>query len=321
MNVLHYGTMRDNILGLEVVLADGRIWDGLRALRKDSSGYDLKQIFIGAEGTLGVVTRAVVRLLPAPVHQQSALAALSEIGAIRSLLATARRHAPGGVTAFELIPELGIATMVSKLGRQRPLATIADWYVLVRFAGAVEVTDALAAFLAEAGEQGEIVDAAIASTAAQEENLWVLRDEIVPENVFDNYRSALKMDTAVPIDRIEEYIAVLARLADEAEAGSVHYAFGHVGDGNIHSYIVPAPGAEQSFQEAMPDLVRATDRITWDFGGTLSAEHGIGQTLRHRIAGQKDEVEQQMARSLKHLFDPHGRLNPDKTLPPEPPGV
>ena len=316
VNVLQFGTMRENVLGLEVVLADGRVWDGMRALRKDSSGYDLKQLFIGAEGTLGIVTRAIVRLLPAFSHQQSALAALPEIGAIRPLLEAALRRARGGVTAFELIPEMGIGLVGSRYGRQRPLDTVADWYVLVRFAGPAPVTDTLSAFLAEAAEAGHITDAVIASTPAQEENLWLVRDEITPGFVFDDHTAALKMDTAVPIDRIEAYIARLADLAADVFPGAFHYAFGHVGDGNIHSYIVPPAGREDEFRAIKPEVRAQTDRITLELGGTLSAEHGIGQELRHRIAGQMSPTEVDLARGLKRLLDPDLRLNPDKTLPP-----
>lgn len=315
INVLRFGTMRDHVLGLEVVLPDGRVWDGLRALRKDSSGYDLKHLFIGAEGTLGVVTRAVVRLLPAFTHQQSALAAIPALAAVRPLLESALRHAAGDVTAFELIPERGVGSMVTRFGRQRPLGTVTDWYVLVRFAGAAPVTDALSGFLAEAAEAGHVIDAAVASTPAQEENLWLIRDEILPGVVFENHTSGLKMDTAVPIDRIEEYLSRIGAIATEIAPYAEHYAFGHVGDGNIHSYVVPAPGREAEFRRVEPELRAATDRLTWEMGGTLSAEHGVGQALTERIRGQKGDVEIDLVRGLKRLLDPTGLLNPDKTLP------
>ena len=315
VNVLRFGSMRDHILGLEVVLPDGRVWDGLRALRKDSSGYDLKHLFIGAEGTLGIVTRAVVRLLPSFGHQQTAFAAIPELSVIRPLLASALRHAPSGVTAFELIPERGLAAMVSKFGRQRPLATVTDWYVLIRFAGAGPVDEPLAGFLDESSRAGLVSDAVVAATPAQEENLWLIRDEILPGDVFDNHTSGLKMDAAVPIDRIEEFLDGVTALAAEMTPGAAHYSFGHVGDGNLHTYVIPPVGAEEEFRRILPGLRDATDRLTWELGGTLSAEHGVGQTLRDRIAAQKGDLEMEIARGLKRLLDPDGLLNPDKTLP------
>ncbi len=207
--------------------------------------------------------------------------------------------------------------MVAKFGFQRPLATRCDWYVLVRFAGAGPVTDALAAFLDEAGGSGHIVDAVVAATPGQEENLWSIRDEILPGAVFDNYTSAIKMDTAVPIDRIEEYLGRIKAVTEELAPDAVHYAFGHVGDGNLHSYIVPPAGGEDEFRAVEVALRDATDGITWELGGTVSAEHGIGQALRDRIAGQKSDTELDIARGLKRLLDPDGLLNPDKTLPPD----
>ena len=317
VNVLRFGSMREHVLGLEVVLPDGRVWNGLRALRKDSSGYDLKHLFIGAEGTLGIVTRAVVRLLPAFGHQQTAFAAIPELAAIRPLLGSALRHSPGGVTAFELIPERGLASMVAKYGRQRPLGEITDWYVLVRFAGTEPVDDSLAGFLDESSRAGLVSDAVVASTPAQEENLWFIRDEILPGDVFDNHTAGLKMDAAVPIDRIEEFLDGVTALAADLAPGSEHYSFGHVGDGNLHSYVIPPVGAEDEFRQILPELRDATDRLTWELGGTLSAEHGVGQTLRDRIAAQKGDLEMEIARGLKDLLDPAGLLNPDKTLPPD----
>ena len=318
INVLQFGTMREHILGLEVVLADGRVWNGLRALRKDSSGYDLKQLFIGAEGTLGIVTRAVVRLLPAFRHQQSALAALSGLEALGPMFAMARARAHGGLTAFELIPDRGMEAITTKFGRGRPLPTSSEWYALVRFAASEPVTDSLAAFLAEASEAGLVTDAVVAATPDQEENLWLIRDEILPGQVFDNHLSGLKMDTAVPLDRIEAYITGTRALAAQIAPGSIHYAFGHVGDGNLHTYIIPASGDEHAFLGIRPELRDAVDELTWELGGTLSAEHGVGQELRGRIAGQKDATEIDLLHGLKDLLDPGGLFNPDKTLPLRP---
>ena len=315
-NVLRYGNMRDNVLGLEAVLADGRVWDGLRALRKDSSGYDLKQLFIGAEGTLGVVTRAVLRLHPATPHTQSALAAISGLDRLMSLLELATSRCGSDVTAFELIPDVGVERVCEKLALARPLETRREFYVLVRLASAEPVSERLAAFLAEASERGWITDAAVAVTDEQESRLWTIRDELSPMFLWTQHEHGVKLDTAVPIDSLGGYHDEVGRIAADLAPDALTYGFGHVGDGNIHLYVLPTSDEQvEPFLSVRDQLQARIDEATFRFGGTLSAEHGIGQLLRDRIRPQKPAVEWDLMRAVKNALDPQGIMNPQKTLP------
>ena len=318
-NVLRYGTMRDNVLGLEAVLADGRVWDGLRALRKDSSGYDLKQLFIGAEGTLGVVTRAVLRLHAATPNSQSALAAISGLDRLMPLLELATARCGGDVTAFELIPDVGIERVCEKFALSRPLNTCSEFYVLVRLASTEPVSERLGAFLAEAAELGWVTDAAVAGTDEQESRLWTIRDELPPSGLWPLQVHGIKMDTAVPIDFFDAYHEEVRRIAADLAPGALTYGFGHAGDGNLHMYVLPTVDDQvESFLAVRDELQERIDEATFALGGTLSAEHSIGQLLRHRIQRQKPAIEWDLMRAIKDAFDPQGIMNPHKTLPNSP---
>ena len=318
-NVLRYGTMRDNVLGLEAVLADGRVWDGLRALRKDSSGYDLKQLFIGAEGTLGVVTRAVLRLHPATPHTQSALAAISGLDRLMPLLELATARCSGDVTAFELIPVVGLERVCEKFDLTRPLVTREEFCVLVRLASAEPVSERLGAFLAEASERGWVRDAAMAVTEEQETRLWTIRDELSPMFLWPQHEHGVKLDTAVPIDRFGAYHDEVRRIAAELAPGVLSYGFGHVGDGNLHMYVLPTIDDQVApFLAVRKELRERIDEATFAFGGTISAEHGIGQLLRERIKPQKPAIEWELMQAVKDALDPQGIMNPQKTLPVRP---
>ena len=316
-NVVRYGNLRDNVMGLEVVLADGRVWDGRRALRKDSSGYDLKQLFIGAEGTLGVVTAAVLRLVPATPHTQSALAAITDLHALMPLYALAHVHAPAILTSFELMPELAIERVRTRYGVGHPIATRAEHYVLITLASSQPVTERLAALLGAAADAGTISDAVVAATAEQERALWFLRDEIPPPRAFpDHHMYGLKLDTAVPIDLISEFVARVGALAARIAPAAVCYGFGHVGDGNIHMMVLPASDdGVADFAARRPELQEAVDELVFELGGTLSAEHGLGTLLRDRVVRQKPAIEWELMRTIKSALDPGDLLNPGKTLP------
>ena len=316
-NVVRYGNMRDNVLGLEAVLADGRVWEGLRALRKDSSGYDLKQLFIGAEGTLGVVTRAVLRLHPATPHIQSALAAITGLDRLTPLLELATARCAGDVTAFELIPEVGLARVCEKFDLTRPLEAGEEFCVLVRLASTEPVSERLGAFLAEASERRWITDAAVAVTNEQEARLWAIRDELSPMFLWSQHEHGVKLDTAVPIDRFGAYHDEVRRLAADLAPDALTYGFGHVGDGNLHMYVLPTSDDQVApFLVVREELRERIDQATFAFGGTISAEHGIGQLLRNRIRPQKAAVEWELMRAVKKALDPQGIMNPHKTLPP-----
>ena len=312
LNVLRYGPTRDSVLGLEAVLADGEVFDGMRALRKDNTGYDLKHLFIGGEGTLGVVTRAILKLFPRQDHHRTLFAALADLDHVNDLYARACLLDHGGLTAFELVPESGLAGAVEALGVVRPLETQAEWYLLARFSGSSPVDDTTLTFLSAAVEAGLLLDAVVADTAAQEENLWQLRDELPPETLFD--AKGAKFDAAVPIDRVAEFqrrTEVIAR--DLCGPETVIFSFGHLGDGNLHMYVLKSLERGSRLE---PDLVvevtGAIDRLVWEMGGTVSAEHGVGQDLLDRVASQKSTVELDMMRRVKEALDPDDLFNPGR---------
>jgi FAD/FMN-containing dehydrogenase len=316
-NVVRYGTFRDNVLGLEVVLADGRVWDGRRALRKDASGYDLTRLFVGSEGTLGIVTSAVLKLVPATAHRQSALAAIDGLDDLTALLALAHEAAAGTLTAFELIPDLGIARVADLYDVTRPLPSLSEYCVLVTFASSEPVTDRLARFLSAGSDAGRVIDAVVAATPEQEATLWTIRDELRPPRIFSPHdEHGLKLDVAVPIDRIAELIVRIDEIAADVTPAALSYAFGHVGDGNVHMMILPTTDdAVTPFLAVRPALETAIDALVFELGGTLSAEHGLGLLLRDRARPQKPEIEWEIMRAIKAALDPHDRLNPGKTLP------
>lgn len=313
INVLRFGNTRDQVLGLEVVLPDGRIWNGLRALRKDSSGYDLKHLFIGAEGTLGVVTRAVLKLHPRPRHEQSMWAAVADLGRLMELFALARSIASEGLTAFELVPGYTYEKALAQYpALARPVETRAEWYVIVRFSGQQPVGDRFEEFFARAFEAGLVTDGALAQTIAQENNIWNLRDEIPPLKLIKG--KMLKWDTSVPIDRIVPFLAEAQARAHAIRADLRVIAFGHVGDGNLHMSIFPEGGApgDAAFDALCKRVVAEIDQLIWSYGGSICAEHGVGVENFDRLPGQKPAVELEMMARVRELFDPRGIFNPGK---------
>jgi FAD/FMN-containing dehydrogenase len=315
-NVLRYGNMRDNVMGLEVVLPDGRIWNGLRALRKDSSGYDLKQLFIGSEGTLGVITRAVLKLRPATPYVQSAFAALTSLDALLDLYSVASEVAGDIVTALELVPEVGLARVCEVYGTPRPIGTNAEFYALIKLADRAPVTDTLAAVLETAAERGLITDAVIAASGAQEQQLWMIRDELPPTRIYPHHGAGMKLDTAVPLDRITDFYTGVSAIAAEVSPKALCYGFGHVGDGNMHMMILPLNDADLAeFASLKPQLMNRIDELTFAMNGTLSAEHGVGVELRDRVRGQKPDIEWELMATIKAALDPQGLMNPGKLLP------
>ena len=316
MNVLRFGNTRDQVLGLEVVLPDGRIWNGLRALRKDSSGYDLKHLFIGAEGTLGIVTKAVMRLHPRPLRDQTMYASVGDIDRLMELFALARSVGDSNLTAFELIPGHMVDKAIAKYPvLKRPMETRAEWYVLVRFSGREEITEKLETFFGEAAERGLLTDATLAQNGAQEKNLWDLRDEIPPLKLMTG--KMLKWDASVPIDRIIPFLAECDVRSRAIHPPSKVIAFGHVGDGNLHMSIWPegTPG-EPKFDKLCKDIVSAIDDLIWEYGGSICAEHGVGAENFDRVQGQKSQLEFEMMAKIKALFDPQGLFKPGKMFDP-----
>ena len=315
--MLAYGNARDMVLGLEVVLADGRIWDGLRALRKDNTGYDLKNLFIGSEGTLGIITGAVLKLFPKPAEQATAFAGFASVEDAGRFFTLARETAGTQMTAFEIVPRTGIE-MVLKHGDQvrDPLEAPHDWYVLIELSGR-EASGAsgacLESLLGEALENEIIHDAALASSLAQRGEFWRLR-ELMSE-VQRSEGGSIKHDVSVPIARIPEFINRANDLVQVMVPGARPVPFGHYGDGNIHYNVSQPPEMDKEVFMAQWDAIAAgVHEIVLDLNGSISAEHGIGRMKRDMLKKVKSEVELDMMQQVKALFDPKGILNPGKLL-------
>ena len=317
IGVIAYGSARDLCLGLEVVLADGRVWDGLRRLRKDNTGYDLKDLFIGSEGTLGVITAAVLKLFPAPRARATAWAGVASPRAGLDLLALARTRAPGQVTAIELVPRIGLDFTLRHAATRDPLAEPFGWYVLLELSGTADETvlsEGLETMLAEALERGIIGDAVVAQSAAQAADLWRIREAL--SEVQRHEGGSIKHDVSVPVSRIPEFIeqatAAVARLVPDART----VPFGHIGDGNIHFNVSQPAGADKAaFLARWQDVAAAVHEVVLRLGGSISAEHGIGQLKRDLMPAIKSPVELALMRDVKRLLDPNSILNPGKLLP------
>src|SRR5688572_8627879 len=301
VNVLRYGTAREQVLGLEVVLPDGRVWDGLRGLRKDNTGYDLKQLFLGAEGTLGVITAAVLRLHPKPTASATAWIAVGSPREAVELLAELRERLGERVSAFELVSRNCLEAVLAHVSDLRdPLGAPRPWYVLAEL-GDSGAPEALLERVAEALAEREAV---LAQSGEQARALWRIRESI-PEAQFTN----VKHDISVSISRIPAFVEMAERALAAAFPEVQVFCFGHVGDGNLH-YNVGLP--------RLVDQRDAVSRIVYDavarLGGSISAEHGLGQLKREAVRGQKSPLELELMRRLKSALDPKGLMNPGKVL-------
>ncbi len=317
VQVLRYGTARDLTLGLEVVLPDGRVWNGLRGLRKDSAGYDLKHLFIGAEGTLGVITAAVLKLFPRPRDVQTAFAAVPDPAAAVALLGRARQASGEAVACFELMQRLGIEFVLRHLpGTKDPLDRPYPWYVLVELWGQSPdgaLRAPLEALLADALDDGLVLDATVAASAAQAEALWRLREGLPEAQNPEGVR--IKHDISVPVSRIAEFIERAEAALTAACPGIRPHAFGHIGDGNVHCNPVQPVGADgRAFRRLAPEINRIVHDIAVELGGSISAEHGIGQLRRDEARRCKPGVELDLMRAVKRALDPQGIMNPGKVI-------
>lgn len=314
VNVLRYGNAREQVLGLEVVLADGSVWDGLRSLRKDNTGYDLKQLFLGAEGTLGVITAAVLKLRPRPSASATAWIALDSPAAAVNCLAQLRARLGERISAFELVSRCSLeAVLAHAPGLSDPLGAAHPWYVLAELEDSgdfAEIHARLEAALADSAERNELRDAAIASSQAQAAALWRIR-ELIPEAQFAN----VKHDVGVSVSRIPALIEQAEAALGSRFPGVRSYVFGHVGDGNLHYNVGMADAAATA---ALMGRREEVNRVMYDIvialGGTISAEHGIGQLKRAELARCKSPLELELMRTLKRALDPQDRMNPGKVL-------
>ena len=315
VQVLRYGNARELCLGLEVVLADGRIWNGLRALRKDNTGYDLKHLFIGAEGTLGLITAATLKLFPRPRAHATAWVAVPDPAAAVGLLGRLRAAAGDNVTAFEIVGRPALELVLRHIpGARDPLAGKPAWQALIELSGA---RDDLAATLEQAlqsaAEDGVVADAAVASSEAQASALWALRENVSEAQKIEGV--SIKHDIAVPVSRIAEFIARAdaALLAAFPQVRIV--CFGHIGDGNLH-YNLSRPDAQSNaeFIARTGAVNRIVHDLVHELGGSISAEHGLGQLKREEVLRYKSDTEMEMMRAVKQALDPRGRMNPGKLL-------
>ena len=313
--VLRYGNARDLVLGLEVVLPDGRIWNGLRSLRKDNSGYDLKHLFIGAEGTLGIITAAVLKLFPRPQSTATAIVAIADPGAAVRLLAHIRSICGDTLSAFEIVSRSSLDIVLRHVpGTCEPFSRQYEYYLLIQSGDVLQrpLDDALRSAIQSFG--AGIQEFAVSADADVVENWWQLRKNISDAQKREGV--SIKHDISVPVSRVAEFIALADAALQTAFPGVRIVAFGHMGDGNIH-YNVSMPEAGQNviFIEQQEGAVnRLVYEIVRELGGSISAEHGLGQLKRETIREYKDPLELEMMRSLKQVFDPLGLMNPGKVL-------
>jgi D-lactate dehydrogenase (cytochrome) len=315
--VLRYGNARDLVLGLEVVLPDGTVWDGLRRLRKDNRGYDLKQLFLGAEGTLGIITAAVLKLFPQPSESWTALVAVADPAAATRLLARFRDRTGDAVTSFEYLNRICLELVFEHLpGTADPFERPYQHYVLADLAsgrGDGGLRDLAEIVLGEALEAGEALDAVIAASAAQAERLWALRESIPEAQRLAG--GCIKHDVSVPVSRVPEFLAKATALAEQTIAGVRVAPFGHLGDGNVHFNLTQPRQAERAAFLAHSDSITdAVHALAAELDGSFSAEHGIGRLKRNDLRRYKSPVELSLMDTLKQALDPKGIMNPDKVL-------
>ena len=315
--VLAYGNTRELVLGIEVVLASGEIWEGLRTLRKDNTGYDLKDVFIGAEGTLGIITAAVLKLFPKPRGTCVAFVGVAGPKAALALLGIARSQAAGTLTAAELMPRIALDTVLKYLpGARDPLAGRHAWYMLLEVSSPrsqAEAEATIEAIFADGLARGIVEDGTQAQSLDQAAAFWRLRE--VLSEVQKHLGGSIKHDVAVPVGAVPELITRAGAAVTALMPGARPFPFGHVGDGNIHLNISQPEGMDkQAFLDRWEEVNAVVHGIVTGLGGTISAEHGIGQLKRDLLPGVKSAVEIDLMRRLKAMLDPNGIMNPGKVL-------
>ncbi|WP_291173104.1 FAD-binding oxidoreductase [Hyphomicrobium sp.] len=314
--VLAYGTARALTSGLEVVLADGSVWDGLRALKKDNTGYDLRDLFVGSEGTLGIITAATIRLFPQPAERATALAALPTLDSLLPFFQLAEAQAGQALTAFEFMSGRLVDFVTRHIpGTRRPLADEAPWYALVEISGAADgrATSLLDGLLADAVAAGLVTDAAVATSLQQAADLWRLRESASEAQKGEG--GSIKHDISVPVGRIPEFLIKASDAVQRVSPGARPVPFGHFGDGNVHYNVSQPPEmAREAFLALWDEMARAVHDVVVSLGGSISAEHGIGRLKREELVRVKSAVEIDLMRRIKDALDPKGILNPGKVV-------
>jgi FAD/FMN-containing dehydrogenase len=315
INVLRYGTVRNLVLGLEVVLPDGRIWDGLRRLRKDNTGYDLKQLFIGAEGTLGIITAAVVKLYPLPKSMATACIAVRDPAVAVALLAHLRASCGDTIDAFEFISRSSLDLVLKHIpDTHEPFAQKYEWLIVTRLTDVLPVALDGAMCVALESFGAGIAEFEVTADKTGAERWWKLRKNVAEAQKAEGI--SIKHDISVPLSRVAEFLAVADAALRAAFPGIRIVAFGHMGDGNIH-YNASMPDAVQNksfIQQHEQEVRRMVHNITAKLEGSIAAEHGVGQLKRNELPLYKSELEMELMRSIKKTLDPHGLMNPGKVV-------
>jgi FAD/FMN-containing dehydrogenase len=317
-NTVRYGNARDLVLGLEVVLADGQVWNGLRRLHKDNTGYCLRQLFVGSEGTLGIIAAAVLKLYPQPRETAVAFCAVASPEAALDLFGRFQRHDMASIQAYEYMSGLGVALVLQHIpGTALPLQEPAAHYVLVELAtprDGADLRGMLETVLAAAMEAGLVEDAVIAASEAQRAQLWRLREEHSESQ--KRAGASIKNDVSVPVSKVPELIGRATAACKRLFPGIRVVPFGHLGDGNIHFNLVQPEGMDPALFLARDHaLMEAVNAVVRDLGGSFSAEHGIGKLKPYLMPEWRGGAELDLMRRIKQVLDPHGLLNPGKVLP------
>ena len=318
--VLRYGNTRENVLGLEVVLADGSVWNGLRGLRKDNTGIDLKQLFIGAEGALGIITAAMLKLHPLPTHHALAWFAPTDPAAALRILGVFQANCGASLSAYELMNARQLDLVIEHVrDRRNPLAGKHDWHVLVELSGTHEadgLQDVLLRTLEQAAEAGLIEDAVFALSDAQRASLWEIRHSVTEANKKAGV--GLTTDCAVPVSAVPAFISQASQAVREIVPGMDIVIVGHMGDGNVHFIPMFPFDAWRELPDAAAmgaALRHCVNDVAHGLGGTFSAEHGVGQTGLPEMAHYKSDVELNLMRAIKHALDPRNLMNPGRLIP------
>jgi len=314
VNVLRYGNARDLCLGLEAVLPDGSVWHGLRRLRKDNTGYDLRNLLIGAEGTLGVITAACLRIFPQPAETAAAMLAVPDPAAALQLLALAQGRLAESVSAFELMAGEGLRFVAETLPEIRqPLPDLPDWTVLIDAGGPEGTTEALEALVEAAFEAGLVTDGVIAQSQAQRADFWALREHLPEAN--RRIGAVSNHDISVPLGSIATFVAGAEQRLRGTFGDMRTNCFGHVGDGNLHYNVFPAAGADPAPLRARRDEIKhCVHDLVHELGGSVSAEHGIGRLKVDDLEHYGDPAKLAAMRAIKAALDPAGIMNPGAVL-------